>query len=196
MNNEGKEISVGNAAKIASELTTLALSTGLDPEAILEVYDGFLQAVATKVIATSEAHAPDFVPSVPGPQPFNPEAAVQAAFPGTTVVATPAAPAPANVVAFPTPAAAAPAAIPGASAPGAGDPQVAQAWDQFFADIASGQFASNWDDNRGSKKGENSPDFKHKSWKLPGQRYTVSLWITGKKNPADLAGRLAQVGIA
>jgi hypothetical protein len=210
VDNYGKGQSVGNSAKIASELTALALTTGLDPDAIFDVWQGLIGKVASATIALNESvedapAVPAFAqaaPAVAAPA-YNPVAAVQNAFPGSTVVtAPPAAPqvvappaAPANVVPFPQQAAA-PAAIPGAAPAGGGDPAVAQAWDLFFQDVANGTWAQNWTDNRASKRGANSPDFKHNSIKQANSRYNLSLYITSNKNPADVPARLAAIGIS
>jgi hypothetical protein len=48
---------------------------------------------------------------------------------------------------------------------------------------------------RGSKKSDKSPDFRHRTLKDSGGKYRVSLWTSGKKNPENLAARLAAVGI-
>lgn len=197
MDNVGKEISVGNAAKIAADLTTLSLTTGMDTDAVLAVWADLHAKVSQQVIATSEAlapTAPSFVGVAPqaaqvvAPQAFNPEAALQAAFPGSAMVSAQ----PAVVAA---PSAPPPAAIPFAGNPGGGDPQVAEAWEVFFTDAAQGNLANNWHDNRNNKRSANSPDFKHKSWKRPGDKYEVGLYIESKKNPAGLAERLAAIGI-
>jgi hypothetical protein len=195
------------SAKLAADLAIAAFQHGItDLDALVATVGELLpkvDLVLADAIAASEAVV-----------------AAQTAFgPGTVVQSPAAAPAPApavpaNVVAFPQQAAAAPiaggpapvspfpasvpgpAAIPGAAPAGGADPQVEQAWQQFFADIASGQWGANWDDNRANKRAANSPDFKHKSWKLPGDKYTVSLWIGGKKNPAWVAQQLAAHNIA
>ena len=91
---------------------------------------------------------------------------------------------PSNVVPFPVQQQApqGPAPVPGAGT-GDGDAETAQAWTLFFSDIANGQYANNWEDVRGSKRSDKSPDFKHKSLKDSGGKYKISLWVEGKKNP-------------
>jgi hypothetical protein len=88
-----------------------------------------------------------------------------------------------------------PAPVPGAGT-GDGDPETAQAWALFFNDIASGQYANNWEDVRGSKRSAKSPDFKHKSLKDSGGKYKISLWVEGQKNPSWVPAKLAELGIA
>ncbi len=212
MDNVGKEISVGNAAKIAAQLTSIAYENGADAATVFECWAGLHGAVAEHLLTTTEQFVPEApvttvfgqtAPAAPAAPaaPFNPEAALQAAFPGSvmqttpSVVAPPAAPG--NVVQFPSGAPVPqPAPIPGAST-GGGDPELAAAWDLFFQDIQTGQWANNWIDNRATKKGANSPDFKHRTLKQASNpKYNVTLYIDGRKNPADVKARLAAVGIA
>jgi hypothetical protein len=223
MDNQGKEISVGNAAKIASELTQLSLVHQIPPETVEALYFHYLETIAPKLIEVSEAQAPA----------FDPAAALQSAFPGSTFVpqqpAAPAAPAAPQYVAPPSqagpfpgapsapapsfvPAAAVPAAapavpqgpgpapIPGASTGGPNNDQKAaealEAWTVFFTDIQNGSWAQNWEDVRANKRSDKSPDFKHKSWKRPGSKFFVGLWVGAKENPDWVAPQLAQLGIA
>lgn len=218
MDNQGRQISVGNAAKVAADIALKALETGLDPEAAVAVWAGIFPSVAAELIKVSEqAEVPDAVPAfvqqaqanaAAGGGPFDPVASMQAAFPGAQVATNPFQPAtapgpqpafvapPSNVVPFPVqPAAPGPAPIPGAAS-GDGDPEVAQQWAMFFADIENGTWTQNWKDNRASKRGEKSPDFKHNTIKDSGGKYTISLWVNGKKNPSWVAGRLAAIGIS
>jgi hypothetical protein len=197
MNDTDKRITAGVAAKVATDLLGFSLAYSLSEEQVLELYGSLHDRVTTRLISQAESlGTPEFVPTV-----------VAQAFPATvgeTHAHVVQAPGPvatsATVVQLPTsfvPApSAGPAAVPFASQGGA-DPQVEQAWNQFFADVEAGpvQFAANWEDNRGSKRGENSPDFKHKTWKLAGEKYTVSLWINGKKNPSWLPDRLRSIGL-
>jgi hypothetical protein len=203
MNNEGKEISSGTAAKIASELTVASVTGNLDPDAVFAIWQGLHQQVAQSLIATTEALVPD----------FDPTTALQTAFPGTIFVqqdapaAIPFVPAQ-QYVAPPSavPAAAAPAApafvpqgpapIPGAST-GGNDEKAAQAleaWTVFFTDVQSGR-SENWEDVRSKKKGPKSPDFKHRNWKRDGSKFTVGLWIDAKENPDWVKPELAKLGI-
>lgn len=95
-------------------------------------------------------------------------------------------------VAVPAPAQAAPQAPtpPAAPIPGAtdGDPEVEALWREFFANPADF-----WD-NRGNKRTPNSPDFSHKTKKLPGKNFGPGLWVDDKKNPSWVGPALAQLG--
>lgn len=216
MDATGREISTGNAAKIAVELTALSITHNLDLDGVLAVYGDVLDKVSGLIINASEVNAAG------APAGFDPIASLQRNLPGSelvqqmpagetpyaptalTVVAPPAAvpqfqpapvAAPAPVAPVPQFAPQAPAPIPGVPQAGAGDPDTAQAWDVFFTDLAQGTWAQNWEDNRGNKKSDKSPDFKHRSWTRPGERYKVSLYIDGKKNPADVQQRLRAAGV-
>ncbi len=205
MDSTGKEISVGNAAKIASELTAFCLNTGADPDAVVEVYGDILEKVAARIISTSEA-ATGGAPAGFAPATPQQTQALQHAFPGSQVQAAPAPAAPfqqpqvvappSNVVPFPQQAAPAPqfggpAPVPGVAPATDGDPETANYWTMFFNDIANGTWVNNWEDNRATKKGEKSPDFKHRTLKDSGGKYKASLWINGPKNPSWVAGQLA-----
>lgn len=195
-------ITVGNAAKTAVELVDVALKHNVDIEGITPLYTQAVDAV----LGIMEERTGGPAASIPAPAaqpaqqaPFDAAQSLQNNFPGSTIVAPPGAPQPAqqpaqgNVVPFPQ--AQGPAPIPGAQQ-GDPDPQIEQIWRQFFTDVQNGQFESNWYDNRTSKKSPSNPDFKHKSWKLsPSDKYTASLWITGKKNPDWVAGALQQIGL-
>lgn len=108
---------------------------------------------------------------------------------------------PNNVVQIPTQQAApaavpAPAVAPQAPAPPAapipgatdGDPETEALWREFFANPADF-----WD-NRGNKRNPNSPDFSHKTKKLPGKNFGPGLWVNDKKNPSWVSQALAQLG--
>lgn len=192
---------VGNAAKIAAELTGLALQHNTDPASIVPLFSQALDLVIAEIDSRI-----DHGPAQPAPTAgFNAEQSIQSNFPGTTIVpppsAAPAAPNPgATVIQLPVPG---PAAIPGAATPAATqgpDPLAVEAWTQFFNDIAAGAYAQNWEDLRpvkaSGKMKANGPDFKHKSWKRPGDQYTVSVWIDGKGNPDWVKPKLAEIGVA
>jgi hypothetical protein len=211
MDTQGKEIATGNAAKIAAELVELSVVHQVPTETVDALFDHYLERVSARLIAVSEQNAPA----------FDPTAALAAAFPGSTFVpqpavaepaaptyvAPPSAPAPTAPSAF-VPAAAAPAAQPAfvpqgpAPIPGAstGNSQKAaealEGWTLFFQDIQNGTYAQNWEDVRAQKKGPKSPDFKHRSWKRAGSKFTVGLWIDAKENPDFVRPQLAQLGIA
>ena len=205
MDNQARGQAVGNAAKVAVDLTAIVFGgtpVG-DPTALFQVWQQLHQQVATSMIALNESLETP-APAAPHPAGFSAEQAVVSAFPGTTVVTAPVAQ-PAVVAAAPVvvapPSAVlaqvpAPAAIPNAGNPAAGNPEVAEAWEVFFADVQNRTFEANWHDNRTSKRSANSPDFRHKTWKRkPSDRYTVGLYLVSDKNPADLPQRLAAVGI-
>ncbi len=191
-------VTVGNAAKIAAELTEFALTNNIDPAQVIPLFEQTLDGVlATMATRTEDTAAPA------GSNTFSAEQSIQSAFPGTTVVPNEpqqVAPipdtAPANVVP-PTPTAVAttPAAIPGVQA----DP-TEEAWNVFFASVENGTFAADWEDNRAVKqqggKFAKIPDFKHKSWQRPGDKYPVGVYIDDKKNPNWVAGKLAAIGIS
>jgi hypothetical protein len=223
MDNQGRQISAGNAAKIAADIALESVRSNLDPDSVVQVWAGILPAVTSNLIGVSESvELPE--PTQPAPTPgFQPQQALMTAFPGSQVVtsqaqpatapqaapaapaayvAPPVAPAPSNVVPFPVqPQGPSPFPAQGpAPVPGVGngeDPETAQAWAMFFNDIATGQYANNWKDNRGSKRGPRSADFVHNTLKQQSNpKYALSLWIDGKKNPAYVAGELAKLGIA
>jgi hypothetical protein len=217
MDNTGRQISAGNAAKIAADIALEAVRSNLDPDTVVGVWSSILPAVTSQIIATSESvELTQPAPAAAGA--FQPQQALQNAFPGSQVVtspfqpatapqaapagpaafvAPPVAPAPSNVVPFPVQQAApqGPAPVPGVGG-GDGDPEVAQAWSMFFNDIQNGQWANNWEDVRGSKRSDKSPDFKHKTLKDSGGKYKISLWVEGKKNPSWVAPQLASMGVA
>lgn len=196
----------GNAAGIAAQLLQLSYSHDLNIEALLAQYQQVLPAI-TDVLVAQQAEAitkAGFPGSTPvaapqaAPEPFP---AISAVSP--TVVAPPAvaaAPAPAaNVVPFPG-AAAQVAAIPGV-AQGDIDPQVDEAARQLLQDINSGQFATNWEDNRALKaqggKYAKIPHIKHKTWTRPGSKYPVGVYLGDKKMSPDLKAALDQAfGVA
>jgi hypothetical protein len=193
-------VTVGNAAKIASEVTALSFSTGVTFDNILPVYTEVLDGVLAAMAARTE-DAKAYSPTPPAVQ------RVENAFPGTTVVAAPSnvVPAPQAAARVPqqspqaqVPSPAGPAAVPGVS--NGGNAQLEEAWNVFFNDINAGSFTDNWEDNRQKKleggKFANIPDFKHQSWQRPGEKYPVGLYISDKKNPAWVTQSLANVGIS
>jgi hypothetical protein len=214
MDNTGRQISAGNAAKIAADIAIESVKAGLDPDTVVQVWAGIVPAVTSHLIGVSES----VELTQPAPS-FEPQQALQASFPGAQVVTSPyqpatapqAAPAgpaayvapPSNVVPFPVQQPQGPAPFPAqgpAPVPGVGngeDPETAQAWAMFFNDIATGQYANNWKDNRSTKRGAKSADFIHNTLKQQSNpKYALSLWIDGKKNPSYVAGELARLGIA
>lgn len=200
MDNHNRGQAVGNAAKIAADLTEIALQTGQDAQTVFDLWAGLFETVAEHAIKVNESYevepvVPDFAkqpiqaPS-PAPAAFNPVQAVQSAFPGTQVITAPPA-GPGNVVPLRP---AGPAPVPGV-APQGGDPVTEENWNVFFADIDAGTWANNWKDNRLTKRSDKSPDFQHQSWKRPGARYNVSVYLDDKKNPPWVAEKLRQYGV-
>lgn len=204
---------VGNATKVAADLTALALQYGIAIPDLVGTYSEAVDAVLAIAAQRTD-------------QPFNASQSIQSAFPGSTVQQQ--APAPqapqqpaqggfgqspnvvaapgAQVVPFPGagnqadngPFGGAPQ-VPGANQGGGGDEsaQLEQAWRQFFTDLANNQAANNWHDNRNNKKSAKSPDFRHKTWKFnDSDRFNVSLWVGSDKNPAWVAGELQKAGLA
>jgi hypothetical protein len=190
-----RSIAVNVAAKVATDLTRIAVELNTDGETVLGIFDEILAgSVASVLKQQTDAAA---------------VAAVTSAFPGTTFQPS----APVTFAPNPQPAPQTPTGggfnpgpspfpaqqypVPGATAPATQgpDPETAQYWELFFQDIQTGAWQQNWEDVRGSKKSDKSPDFRHRTLKDSGGKYRVSLWTSGKKNPENLAARLAAVGI-
>jgi hypothetical protein len=211
--NQAPGITVGNAAKIAADLVGTHVTSGIDLDTVIGLWISTLDTVI-EVTVGHQSDAPTATPPKPAlptlPAPaaapaapvFNAEQSITQAFPGTQVQTTPGqvqlvAPPAAAAAAAPAPAPA-PAAIPGASA-GGEDPELVEAWGVFFEDLERGTFANNWEDNRSLKaqggKYAKIPDFKHKTWKRPGSKWPVGLYISDKKNPQWVAQRLGAAGV-
>jgi hypothetical protein len=171
---------IGNAAKIAADLTVAAYTTGTNPSELLGAWAA-LFADITDVVLDRQANPPT-------PGAVDVVATVTAAFPGSEMVSPPA-----ISPAVPAPAAA--TSPPPSVAPAAGTDPLEQAWLMFKADFDAGRLGDNWWDNRNNKKNPRSPDYKHKSYKMPGEAYPVGLWRDDRKNPAWVPGWLAQVGL-
>jgi hypothetical protein len=172
---------IGNAAKIAADLTTAAYTTGTTPAELLGAWASMFADITDVVLERQQNPAAAAAVD-------RAVAAVTAAFPGSEVVSPPPA----------SPSAPAPAAAPSPSpsaAPAAGADPLEQVWLMFKADFDAGRLGDNWWDNRDNKKNPRSPDYKHKSYKLPGEAYPVGLWRDDRKNPAWVPGWLAQVGL-
>lgn len=192
-----KGAAIGGAAKIAADLVSVAASTGQDLDTLVGLWASTFETVTGAVLQLQdEAGTYPAQPAAPAPVAAA-EARVQQAFPGTTVVAPPSAgpaPFPAAPAPAPVPAPAAPAAIPGATQGGGNDAKE-QIWNQFFNDIANGVFADQWSDYRVDKKSPRGPDFKHKSWTLPGEKYPVGLWLSDRSKIGWVDAKLREFGL-
>lgn len=182
MSYDSNGMAIGNAAKIAADLTKVAIEHSQDPGTVIAAW-AVLFAEVTDVVLERQS----------GGGSTNQTSTVTAAaeriistFNATPEPAPVAAPAPAPAPA-PSPAPA-PAAVP---QPGGMSP-LEQAWNMLFADVAAGRLQENWWTDKKSAK---HPDWKHKSYKLPGESYPVGLYRESRKNPAWVAGRLAELGL-
>jgi len=170
-NDTGRQIAVNVAINAARDFTVGAINHGhLDPDNVNDVVQHFASLTVALVDVVTSTHDADEA-----------ESAVVTAFPGTIVQSAvvpfgpadqmptaPQSPFPAQA---PTPQG--PAPIPG----GVSNP-VEALWQDLFAN------PGNWHDNRQGKQNPKAPDFKHKTQKEPGGKYSVSLWVSGRDTPA------------
>jgi hypothetical protein len=80
MDNQGRNVTAGNAAKIAADIALESVRSNLDPDSVVQVWSGILPAVTSVLITVSEGvEHPE--PSQPAPTPgFQPAQALQTAF--------------------------------------------------------------------------------------------------------------------
>lgn len=189
MSYDSNGMAIGNAAKIAADLAKVAIEHSQDPGVVVATWAMLFSEVTDVVLDRQHNGGDSDTQSV--------TAAAQRIISTFNATAEPAptytpAPAPAPAAASLPPGAvlnqSGPAPIP---QPGGASP-LEQAWNMLFADAAAGRLNDNWWTDKKSAK---HPDWKHKTYKLPGESYPVGLYRESRKNPPWVAARLAELGL-
>lgn len=171
-------ILVENAANVTGSLLSGTGTVPVDTDVYQATLDAIYEINRAKVAAALS------VESFPGAVVLPSEAPLAGQQVQSNVVPFPQTAQPAQVGApvspFPPQPTGPPAVIPGAAAPPADDEAL---WRDLFAN------PGNWEDVRGKKQSEDSPDFKHKFQNQTkpaknGRYYPLSLWISGRNTPA------------